>query len=377
MKTIYNNKNSYKEALKVPLSNENNLANKTSNKNRHFINKEDELFIDDIFTGDKFYNFRRFCRINKYKLLGSLDKDVIKQFESTKGVGIGKIDAIIHKLENVYSDKEYILNKFCHFNNVNFSNENQEIIHVFWQDKYNKFREFCKKNKINYIGEIDNNVLAKFKNIKGIGQGKVQDIINVLTTYAVENSYENDGVFNSGRIYNFVNDLSLAKLGNIFQIKNNLDNILIKDIEGKNVNEIKGISKHDLKRLMKKLNLLKTPKEIIENFEISLSDRTKDILFLRYYKSKTLQDIANKYDLTRERVRQIISIAINSLNSIIITEDFTASIKIYIGYTDYIDYDEFINAIGKDKIYIANILIKEEVIKYSKELKKILLYKFK
>ena len=182
MKTIYNNKDSYKKALEVPLSKENSIKNKINKKDVGLINEEDKFFIDDIFTGDKFYNFRRFCRINKYEVLGSLNKDVIKKFESTKGVGVGKIDAIIRKLENVYSDKDYILNKFYYFNNANFFNENQEIIHVFWQDKYNKFKEFCKENAIRYIGEIDSNVLSKFKNIKGVGEGKVQDILDVLDT---------------------------------------------------------------------------------------------------------------------------------------------------------------------------------------------------
>ena len=77
MKTIYNNKESYKKALEVPLSKKNNSENKI---NKEINKKEDMFFIDDIFADDKFYNFRRFCRINKYKVLGDLNRYVIKQF---------------------------------------------------------------------------------------------------------------------------------------------------------------------------------------------------------------------------------------------------------------------------------------------------------
>ena len=362
MKTIYNNKESYKKALEVPLSKKNNSENKI---NKEINKKEDMFFIDDIFADDKFYNFRRFCRINKYKVLDDLNRDVIKQFESTKGVGVGKIDAILSKLKEIYLDREYVLNKFYHFNNVNISNANQEIIYVFWQDKYNKFKEFCKENSIKYIGQIDNNLLFKFKNIKGVGEGKVRDIVSILECYAVDNVNGNYEVFDVKDIYPFVKDLSLANLCNIFEIENNENNVLIKDIQGKNLEDIKNINKDNLKKLLRKINLLKSPNTIIENFQMSLDDRTKNILFLRYHKYKTLQDIANKYGITRERVRQIIFIAINNLKSMIIIENFVPSIKIYTGDINHINYDKFIKIVGKDKSHIINILIKEEIIKFN------------
>ena len=53
-----------------------------------------------------------------------------------------------------------------------------------------------------------------------------------------------------------------------------------------------------------------------------------------------MQDIANKYGITRERVRQIIFIAINNLKSMIIIENFVPSIKIYTSDINNINYDE-------------------------------------
>ena len=163
MKIIYNKENVYKEALKAPLSKkeDNSLKNETI---------EDNFLIEDIFFHNKFYNFRRFCRNNKYKLLKDLNKNVLKEFENIKGVGRGKIDAIILRLEEVYSDKQYIKDKFYYFKNIDFSNENQEIVHVFWQDKYNRFKDFCRKHKVKYIGEIDDLLLQDFKILRALGK---------------------------------------------------------------------------------------------------------------------------------------------------------------------------------------------------------------
>lgn len=365
MKISYNKENVYKEALKAPLS---------KKEDNSFKNKiiEDKFSIEDIFSDDKFYNFRRFCRNNKYKLLEDLDKNVLKEFENIKGVGRGKIEAIILRLEEVYSNKQYIKDKFYYFKNMDFSNENQEIVHVFWQDKYNRFKEFCKKNKVRYIGEIDNILLQDFKNTKGVGEAKIENIVRVLKSHAIED--KNNDFFDIGKLYQIVKDLPLGEVCKIFNIECSSNNVLIKDIKGKEIKDIPYLKKNDLEKLLKELNSLKSPKEILENFKNSSSDRTKDILVLRYYENKTLQDIANNYGLTRERVRQVISMAINNLNSLMITQNFIGAIKIYGKVKNYIDYNKFIELLGKDNKYIINILVKEEVIiKFHKEVEKIYL----
>lgn len=363
MKISYNKENVYKEALKAPLS---------KKEDNSFKNKviEDKFPIEDIFSEDKFYNFRRFCRNNKYKLLEDLDKNVLKEFENIKGVGRGKIEAIILRLEEVYSNKQYIKDKFYYFKNMDFSNENQEIVHVFWQDKYNRFKEFCRKNKVRYIGEIDNLLLEDFKNTKGVGEAKIENIVRVLKSHAVED--KNNDFFDTGKLYKIVKDLSLAKVCKIFNLQCENNDILIKDIEGKEIKDITCLKRSDLEKLLKELNSLKSPKDILEDFKNSSTDRTKTILLLRYYENKTLQEIANNYGLTRERVRQVISIAITNLNSLMITQNFIGSIKIYGKAENYMDYNKFIELLGKDNNYIINILVKEEVIiKFHKEIGKI------
>lgn len=370
MKTIYNKEQSYKEALKAPLF-DNNLKNYNRQKNegltKNIHDKEDKFLIDDVFIEDKFYNFRRFCRINKYKELRDLNKNVIEEFKTVRGVGKGKVESVLKRLENIYSDKNYINDKFYNLSNLNFFNKDQEIIHVFWQIKYSKFREFCDKKNIKYIGEINNNVLKEFKNIRGVGEGKINDIVNTLKSYEIKNSYENNDVFTVGSIYRSIKDLSVEKLFEIFNIKCSVKDILVKELEGKNIKDI-DINKEELKKLLIKINSLKSPKEIIKDFEMSADERIKDILYLRYYKNKTLQDIANKYNLTRERVRQLIIMAINNLKSILVTEDFNISVRIYNNYKECIDYKSIINMIGKDRSYIINILIKEEIVSFYKEI---------
>lgn len=74
-----------------------------------------------------------------------------------------------------------------------------------------------------------------------------------------------------------------------------------------------------LKREKAKLNF--DPKQIVSEILKSLNDREKEIVTKRYSlsgnKKSTLEGIGEKYNITRERVRQIENIAIKK-NQIIV-----------------------------------------------------------
>jgi len=61
-----------------------------------------------------------------------------------------------------------------------------------------------------------------------------------------------------------------------------------------------------------------TPKQTTKNLLVVLPDRTKDVIVSRFglgkdHKKKTLESIGNVYGITRERVRQIESFALNNI----------------------------------------------------------------
>ena len=62
----------------------------------------------------------------------------------------------------------------------------------------------------------------------------------------------------------------------------------------------KNRSKLELKRLIGHMNIRRD-----EQLLVSLDDREKEVVYGRFVNGKTLQEMADKFGLTRERIRQI------------------------------------------------------------------------
>jgi RNA polymerase sigma factor (sigma-70 family) len=74
-----------------------------------------------------------------------------------------------------------------------------------------------------------------------------------------------------------------------------------------------------------------TLKKIIEQMETRLSDRQKEILYLRYFLEKTLKEIGEIFGIQTERVRRIECKALWKIRSVIYKSKHESEIK-YLKY---------------------------------------------
>lgn len=314
--------------------------------------------INLIFNENKFNSFKKYCFEQDIYLIDELNDDFVNNYSRIDGIGNKRVENVKVKLAEAAVLKN-------------------GIDTIFSSRKYKLFRDYCQKNNIKEIKDLNLVFIQNFSKKKGIGKNKIQDLylklfqiilielkikevdeflkylkiilnqtdfkefnklynnynpIKADEIIEVDLEFENkiireitDGFltkFNSSNtnlfslkpeIRKLTKEIKLSFLLEIFDIKieKELSNeIVVKDIISSDINKINklNIEIEDLILLFNQLNKLKNPLDLFE--DLKLKPRTKEIFSLRYGKEKTLKEIAINYDLTRERVRQILKFKI-------------------------------------------------------------------
>ncbi|MFW5794871.1 MAG: sigma factor-like helix-turn-helix DNA-binding protein [Bacillota bacterium] len=314
--------------------------------------------INLIFNENKFNSFKKYCFKQDIYLIEELNNDFVNNYSRIDGIGNKRVDNVKVKLAEAAVLKN-------------------SIDTIFSSRKYKLFRDYCQKNNIKEIEDLNLVFIQNFSNKKGIGESKIKDLYLKLFQIMLielkikeadeflkylkvilkqtdfkefnkiyndynpikadeisekEFEFENkiireitDGFltkFNSSNtnlfslkpeIRELTKEIKLSFLLKLFDIKLEKEfsnEIVIKDIISSNINEINklNIEIEDLILLFNQLNKLKNPLDLFE--DLKLKPRSKEIFNLRYGKEKTLKEIAVNYDLTRERVRQILKFKI-------------------------------------------------------------------
>ena len=76
--------------------------------------------------------------------------------------------------------------------------------------------------------------------------------------------------------------------------------------------------------------------QLLRRFEHQLNPKEKDVLILRYGlddngRKKTLDEIGNRYGVSRERIRQIETRAISKLKKLCRNQNLSNNLKNYLG----------------------------------------------
>jgi RNA polymerase sigma factor (sigma-70 family) len=314
--------------------------------------------INLIFNKKKFDTFKKYCFKNNIYLIDELENDFVNNFNRIDGIGSKRVDNVKVKLAEAALLK----------NSIDL---------IFSSRKYKLFRDYCQKNNIKEIKDLNLVFIKNFKTKKGIGKGKIEDLylklfqimliklkvnaadefLKYLNVILEESDYEQfkkiynnynprkariitktelditqnkieeivDGYltkFNSSdsnlfilkdNIKDIVKELKLSFLLDIYNIENNIsEKIQLKEIMTGDIDEINKleIELEKLILLFNKLNELENPIDLFKN--LNLDSRSKEIFKLRYGEDKTLEEIAEVYNLTRERIRQILKFKIET-----------------------------------------------------------------
>lgn len=284
------------------------------------------LNIFELYDSDKYINLESYMKQNNINLLA----DFITNFNS--------IELFLNKYQMnnlIYDILEYLNNSFYKLdsdenkeillkektNDINM--EKDDLLNKMYQDSniedifsnlsgfkapLNKLRKENIKNLLDYDNQISNN--NKFNNIINKFKEQLQKDIDDIFNSKFELSKSLYVLIKDKNIYEIYSFLN--RIDNDFTIKdlNLLDkfkSMEIFDIYNKPYLDFEKNHRIDLYRFNKKINNTLDLNIFIDNFILSsnIDARTLLICQERYINKKTLDETGQKFEITRERIRQI------------------------------------------------------------------------
>ena len=206
-----------------------------------------------------------------------------------------------------------------------------KIEEIYLENKYFLFVNYCHSKGIEYMSDLEGFNFSDLSGVRGIGKGKIEDIISRYEQY-------NSGNFGNNiesekrekkiekTIFNFINeqleDIDIDFLTGL-GIKLKVVAMLISN-GYKKLGDIEGISTKTLLHIVGDRNFVKfegiedeLKKTLFEIFDDVLFAQSKEDFCIDIKRAcgYTLQELGNEYGLTRERIRQKIAKFNSNLDS--------------------------------------------------------------
>lgn len=209
--------------------------------------------------------------------------------------------------------------------------EDYKIEEVYFENKFNRFLEYCQQESITYMSQLRGFDFFKLLNVKGIGKGKFEDIRAVYETYLI--SKTDDETLGNGQkkyetaksehhenlnglMFKNVNDelaeMDISLLSGLGirrkMINRFMENGYVQIGDLKNIFEFEVSRITENRKLKEFRNIEKTlSKNFVTIFADALENFTNErdfAIFQKRMDGKTLQELGKEYQLTRERIRQ-------------------------------------------------------------------------
>jgi RNA polymerase sigma factor (sigma-70 family) len=345
-----------------------NEENSTYVTDKNSLDSETEVFLkekhlDQFFKENKFASFRNFCAQKGIYSVLEISDDHIYEYSQLRGVGKGKLQAVMERLQKVKTLRYNELIAAYPENTVVIEFKNKytgeiEIPLLFQENKYYLFREFCRENDIKTVGQIQQTHIEVFSTQSGIGKKKSQDVLDVLEQYVQSIEKHIPTHFESGEIFKYVQHSKVTTLLKAYNYPTNIfSSMRIADIEGKTIEELEDIFEgRRLIDLSNDLKSQKSPKTIVREALSLVGDREREILKFRLDEKKTLEVIAQNYGITRERVRQIEIKALRTIIHHLETNNFTFIVKLLSLSETLVSSNELLSLIGQENTFLLGVL---------------------
>ncbi|SET57433.1 RNA polymerase sigma factor, sigma-70 family [Oceanobacillus limi] len=336
--------------------------------------------IHEIFNENKYNSFRSYCRRNNLTFLEDITNKHLVEYKNTKGVGNRKFYMVTDKLETYGVQLEgtdvFTLENEEAFNYVvpkqSLAASLITITEAFYENKHNKFVEYCKNEGITTIDEITANHIHEYAKLPGVGTKKVETIMETLNEIADSNQLDEIEIFSTGELYPYVKDLEVSELLEVFHLSSTeaIPVMTVSELENQHIESITALNdKKLLFELSFQLNKLSSPRDTIEKVKSQLKDRELLILKLRFLKQKTLEETGEAFNVTRERIRQLEKKLVNKITSLLHGEKFPLIMRLIAKNNLFIPSDKLIQIIGTEhQDMLAMFKMKDAVLPYSEEI---------
>lgn len=267
--------------------------------------------VEDYFSENTYNKFVDYCYENKVFYVQEITESLLNEFKDVKFIGNKKHESVIDKYEIFVTAQEDLAKKnepLFDMDKLFFGQ--YEIKQYFDDPKFHLFVVFCKNNNLQYLEDLTNGDLNLFRSMKGVGDKRVLNIIKRVKTIGKRLNLDKKFIFHYELEEFDLHSYSVKEILQVLKVDEQIDrNIMIEDIYDRDIRDLDVDKKTKMVLLdviMKIINL-KGPNNIIKNFLEKVDDRSLSMLIDRYERQETLQTIGDRYDVTRERVRQIMS----------------------------------------------------------------------
>ena len=326
-------------------------------------NKNEEkssLKISDYFYESRYNLFRDFCERNNYGSLDDLSWDIIYSLEHEKYFGEKKIKDILNKYNNyLKSANKY---KKERFKGKEFSKYQFRIESIFANEKFRNFLNFCERKHIKLVSDLSEDILEEYENQKGVGdrrmnmiKGKLLDlkrsyIVNDSDTFHIE-YYE--------ELVNF--DISVNEYFQLFNINYEvIADLYLSDLQDKKYADIAEYCPIDILILLEKSLNRYSDVETILNQAIEEAIDNKElyraIVEKRIEWGETLESVAQGFDITRERIRQLSNKIIETISRILESECFFSYLRLLFWDKEILFKDDFESAFPRHYKTLAKLI---------------------
>lgn len=262
-------------------------------------------------------------------------------------------------------------------NSIDFRLGSIPLYEVIPKGYFNFLHKYFAKENIVYLEEVTNELIISIVNLRGFGKSKFEIFRKILINEYLSNWEVVKLNYDIRRIDFWFSEEKWIRLRN-FCYENNINDI--RDVDHNLL--LKYSLEYKLTKAMKQeilsiketsepiwyldkiecsnseeINRIKTPTEIIQKISDSITDtRKRELLKLKYLEDKTLEEIGSEYDITRERVRQIINKSVIEIKKILDLENIIASIKNYYYSSSSIPISKLYENTLKENDYIIRIM---------------------
>ncbi|MGL5983424.1 MAG: sigma factor-like helix-turn-helix DNA-binding protein, partial [Cetobacterium sp.] len=223
---------------------------------------------------------------------------------------------------------------------------------IYPDEKKMKFLNFCEQEKAIYLSDIDEDLLTNYSKVPGVGPGRIADIKNDLSEIIER--------FSKQKIYKQIINCDLDKI--IFNIKH-IEGISIGDFLNYTQKDIDSLplSNDDLERIYEICTTTLPLEETLKKIKSVLSEDDIQLLVDRLQNNKTLEEIGNLRNISRERTRQIEIKLKQSIGNIFKNSNLNIALKIQSDFKDEISLDEMLRIFGSEYSYLVDFLKRNEI----------------
>ncbi|MGL6168907.1 MAG: sigma factor-like helix-turn-helix DNA-binding protein [Fusobacteriaceae bacterium] len=223
---------------------------------------------------------------------------------------------------------------------------------IYPDEKKIKFLNFCEEEKAIYLSDINEELLTNYSNVPGVGPGRISDIKNDLSEITER--------FSKQKTYKQIIDCDLDKI--IFNIKH-IEGITIGDFLNYTQRDIDSLamSNADLERIYEICTTTLPLEETLKKVKDTLSEEDIQLLVHRLENNKTLEEIGNFRNISRERTRQIEIKLKQSISNIFKNSNLNVALKIQSNFKDEISLDEMYSIFGNEYRFLVSFLKRNEI----------------